>query len=332
MPGRGQNAPKAHPFIGEPGPTVSWELRPVATQEARTEPVAVTGQSFTPDARHPIPEWTAMDDLMTRYHRGEPPGPLIFDCHAHMGRWIFPVFSDGSPAAMVAEMDRFCVTAVAAAHHACMGPYPSEGNRLAEGAVAEFPGRLYAWCGYSPHYPEEGPAELQRVFSNPRFVGIKLHPATHETAIDDPRYRPAFEFADAHGLPVLIHSWVGGGCRPELIAKVAADFPEARFIIAHHGGAWDGVKETVEACKKCQNVCCDTCASELVYMIVDRLTEGVGVGRVLFGSDIPFLALGPQVGKVIYSRISDEEKAKVLGGNFVSILKARTGLPPVPLP
>ena len=118
-----------------------------------------------------------MGDLMHRFCRGEPLETLVFDCHAHMGRWIFPIFQDGSPQAMVAEMDRFGVTAVAAAHHAGMGPFPSEGNRLAEQAAEQWPGRIYFWCGYSPHYPDEGPGELQRAFANPRCVGIKLHPA-----------------------------------------------------------------------------------------------------------------------------------------------------------
>jgi len=254
-----------------------------------------------------------MSDLMARYRRGEPPGVFVFDCHAHMGRWIFPVFENGSAQAMVDEMDRLGVDAVALTHHACMGPSPSEGNRLAEQAIEPWPERFFLYCGYSPHYPDEGPAELERAFADPRYVGIKLHPSTHDTPIDDERYRPAFAFAHAHALPVLIHSWVGGGCRPELIGQVAADFPDATIILGHHGGAWAGVSETIEACNRQDNLVCDTCASELTYKVVDRLTAEIGTERVLFGSDLPFLAQGPQIGKVIYSRISDEAKAKVLG-------------------
>lgn len=246
-----------------------------------------------------------------------------------MGRWLFPVFADGSAEAMVAEMDRVGVNAVALAHHACMGPSPNEGNRLAEQAVAPYPGRFFLYCGYSPHYFDEGPGLLERTFEDPHYVGIKLHPATHETAIDDAAYRPAFQFAHDHALPMLIHSWVGGGCRPELIGKVAADFPDATIILGHHGGAWAGVAESVEACEQHPNLVCDTCTSELTYKVVDRLVESIGVERVLFGSDLPFLAQGAQVGKVVYSRISDADKIKVLGGNFLAILGRRRNLPPI---
>jgi uncharacterized protein len=273
-----------------------------------------------------------MSDLMAMYRRGEPLDVFVFDAHAHMGRWIFPVFENGSAEAMIAEMDRLSVNAVALAHHACMAPSPVEGNRLAEQAIQPFAGRMFLYCGYSPHYPDEGPAELERALTDPRYVGIKLHPSTHELPIDDERWIPAFELANAHALPVLIHSWVGGGCRPELIGQVAADFPDATVILGHHGGGWAGFEETVEACRKHDNLVCDTCTSELTYKIVDRLTDAVGVERVLFGSDLPFLAQGAQIGKVIYSRISDDAKAKVLGENFLSILSRRRGLPAMTLP
>jgi len=269
---------------------------------------------------------------MGRFQRGEPLGVVVFDCHAHMGRWTFPVFAEGSAEAMVAEMDRLGVDAVAAAHHACMAASPKVGNGLAERAIEPWPGRFFLYCGYSPHYPDEGPEELERAFADSRYVGIKLHPSTHETAIDDERYRPAFEFADAHALPVLVHSWLGGGTRPELIGEAAADFPDATVILGHHGGGWAGLEEAVEACNEHANLVCDTCASELAYKIVDRLTDAIGADRVLFGSDLPFIAQGPQLGKVIYSRISDEDKAKVLGGSYLSILKRRRNLPPLSLP
>ncbi len=272
------------------------------------------------------------DDLLSRFQRREPLGVFVFDAHGHMGRWGFPVFGDGSADAMVEEMDRLGVGALALSHHAVMGPSPTDGNRLAEEAIARHPNRFYLYCGFSPHYADEGPILLERAFQDPRYVGIKLHPATHKTDIDDARYRPAFEFANRHALPVLIHSWVNTGCRPELIGHVAAEFPDATVILGHHGGGWAGIAETAETCRFHRNIVCDTCTSELTYKVVDRLVESVGVERVLFGSDIPFLAQAPQLGKVIYSRISDEDKTRVLGGNFVSILEKRRGLPPIPLP
>lgn len=272
-----------------------------------------------------------MSELMQRFRNDEALGATVFDAHAHMGRWAFPVLGDGSAEAMVATMDRLGVHAIALAHHACMGPSPHEGNLLAERAIEPYPGRFYLYCGFSPHYHDEGPVELQRAFEDPRYVGIKLHPSTHQLDIDDPRWLPAFEFADRHALPVLIHSWVSSGCRPELVGQVAANYPDATVILGHHGGGWAGVSETLETCRKCPNLVCDTCTSELTYKVVDRLVEGLGAKRVLFGSDVPFLAQDSQLGKVIYSRVDDEAKRHILGGNFLSILKRRRGLPALEL-
>ncbi len=268
---------------------------------------------------------------MRRFRHGEALGTTVFDAHAHMGRWAFPVFGDGSAETMVAAMDRLGVHAVALAHHACMGPSPHQGNRLAEREIEPYPGRFFLYCGFSPHYHDEGPVELQRAFADPRYIGIKLHPATHGLDIDDPHWLPAFEFADQHALPVLIHSWVNSGCRPELVGQVASDYPDARIILGHHGGGWAGVSETVETCRKHANLVCDTCTSELTYKVVDRLVHAIGADRVVFGSDVPFLAQDAQLGKVIYSRVEDEEKRKILAGNFLAILGRRRGLPALDL-
>jgi hypothetical protein len=51
------------------------------------------------------------------------------------------------------------------------------------------------------------------------------------------------------------------------------------------------------------------------------LTEKVGADKILFGSDMPFVNANAQIGKILYARISDEDKRKILGLNMANILR-----------
>ena len=54
--------------------------------------------------------------------------------------------------------------------------------------------------------------------------------------------------------------------------------------------------------------------------MIEELVDGVGVDRVLFGSDMPLMGPRTQIGKIITARISDEAKQKILGGNAGRLL------------
>jgi predicted TIM-barrel fold metal-dependent hydrolase len=51
------------------------------------------------------------------------------------------------------------------------------------------------------------------------------------------------------------------------------------------------------------------------YGNVEYFVANVPTEKILFGSDMPFLNLGQQVGKVLFARISDDAKRKLLSTN-----------------
>ena len=54
---------------------------------------------------------------------------------------------------------------------------------------------------------------------------------------------------------------------------------------------------------------------------IEYLVDQVGADRVLFGTDAPMRDPRPQLGWVVYTRLTLAEKKKILGENFARILR-----------
>ena len=63
------------------------------------------------------------------------------------------------------------------------------------------------------------------------------------------------------------------------------------------------------------NLWFDTCGSMHCRGAIRELVAG-GLGdRLIYGSDMPFIDPGAQLGKIIYADIDEKVKAAILGGN-----------------
>ena len=55
--------------------------------------------------------------------------------------------------------------------------------------------------------------------------------------------------------------------------------------------------------------------------MLERFVKEVGADKVLFGSDIPFLEPAAEIAKIVYARISESDKKKILGLNMKRLLE-----------
>jgi predicted TIM-barrel fold metal-dependent hydrolase len=55
--------------------------------------------------------------------------------------------------------------------------------------------------------------------------------------------------------------------------------------------------------------------------VIEYLVEQVGADRVLFGTDAPMRDPRPQVGGLVFTRLSEADKRKIFGGNFAWMLR-----------
>ena len=250
-------------------------------------------------------------------------GELVVDAHAHMGPWHNFRVPKGDAAGMVERMDQLGVRTCIASPHVAIGPCYREGNRQAMAAADAFPGRIVPYVTINPNYPEaEIREEIEHWHSLGRIRGFKVHPACHQHKVDGPGYGPMFEYARAHGLPVLSHSWAGDACAgATLLSRMAAEMPTVTFIVGHAASSWGMIDEACGEAIQRDNVVLDLTGSQLLYRALETMVERVGADRILFGTDIPFIDPAPGLGRVLMSRVQDEGKRRILGGNAQRVFR-----------
>jgi len=257
-----------------------------------------------------------VSDLLRAGRRGERlTGLEIIDVHAHLGVYSFTI-PDLSAAGMIASMDRLGVTRTVVSHMACMSADAERGNRELRVAVEAYPGRLLAYLSVWPFSREWVVQQAEHWLAQPGFVGIKVHNSTGFPYTYD-AYEPLYAAAHERRLPVLFHTW---GAEDDFaqVRALAERYPEAAFVLAHSGS--NNEPGYTEIAREHSHVYLDTTLSMPRLGLIERLVEGAGADKVIWGSDIYFIGQAQQLGKVLGAKLSDEVKAQVLGGNARRVL------------
>jgi predicted TIM-barrel fold metal-dependent hydrolase len=240
-----------------------------------------------------------------------PPHPII-DAHAHLGQWFGTYIHAGEADGLVRNMDRLNIRATAIIAFDAIAQDMRGGNDRVAAAMRAYPGRFLGYATVDPNEPEAMVGELERCFEQLGFHAIKFHCDTHGYPADGENYRPALEFANAHGLAVLIH----GRITEEMLKR----YPHAQFLSAHVGG-WDGrsPNHAVELAKIYPNIYCELCSSVCYNGVMEKLVEEVGADRIVYGSDTPLMDAGYQLGRVLGAKIDAEDKEKILYRNALRL-------------
>lgn len=240
----------------------------------------------------------------------------MIDAHAHLGWWHNFFVPKRTAADMVHSMDRVGTRCCVAGAHAGISTDYRMGNSQMIEAMREFPGRFHGYCCVNPHYPaDEMRDELKRCF-DAGMIAIKFHPSLHGYPIDGPGYKPAWEYANEHGLVILSHTESGGGtCSVAMVGKCAAMYPNARVLFGHSGFGLGGARQCVQVAPSSPNMYFDITSSTPDLGLVEMLVDGIGADRVLFATDLPFIDSRMQLGRMAFSKLDDAQMGLVLAGN-----------------
>jgi len=241
---------------------------------------------------------------------------FVVDVHTHIGshRNYQRVGTDAE--AIIHTMDRLGVDKILCSNSP--GAYNDFrwGNEIAAQAHAKYPDRILALAVGNPHYP--GVDWDEYFVRDERFFGMKAVPFVQgEQPIYHEGMMPMYEYADKKGLAVLFHSWQDSETADAI--KVAKQFPNAKFILGH--AAYTAREMAVEACKQCENVILETTLSTPNDGALEWIVNKVGADRVAYGSDLTAFECAHILGNILLSRLTDEEKEKVLGLNAKRFLK-----------
>ena len=244
---------------------------------------------------------------------------LVIDAHGHLGENpFFPIF-DTDPASMVASMDRMGVNAIwVSALPAIYGSYADRGNAIIEAAIHQYPGRIYGYAVVDIGYPARIIPTLERCL-RAGFTGLKIYsPVANIPAPSyaSANYAPVYEFANAHQLPVLAHTW---GKELDDLEPWVKRYPNVNFLMAHTGSAQ--LDKYIRLGKEYPNVFLELCFSSCPRGLVERLVHEGLADKTIWGSDAFFMSATQQIGRVLFARVSPEDKEKILGLNAKRALR-----------
>jgi len=245
------------------------------------------------------------------------------DNHCHLGPYgLF--FQPGNPAAgLVRTTDRPGILQACVFSTLAITIDVRAGNDLSLAAARAFPNRLLAYAAVDPN---RGEREIEDELARCVAVGargIKLHTSLADHPFDGPGYAPALAFANAHRLPLICHG-VGG---PETLRRLAQAHPNAHIIVAHAGAGGTSARDldggVYQVAREESNVYLDTTSSVGRFGVFAAVVRAVGAGKLVYGSDMPWMCASHQVGRVLYAPIPAEDKRLILGGNMARLLATR---------
>ena len=243
----------------------------------------------------------------------------VIDVHGHMGPWPAIWFPRGDTDSMIHTMDQCGVRLLVFCHHGALMS-PDIGNAANVAAVRQYPGRLRAYLGINPHYPDVTAADLA-AFDGLRdvFVGLKLLSDYHLVPWDDRAYEPAWRFADDRGLIVLGHTWRGSPFDgPEQIRRAAERYPNIRLLLGHSiNNDWPAAAEIAAAFP---NVYLELTSVMRNRGAVEGFVAAGLSGKLLFGTDLPWFDPHHEIGCLLSADISDDDRHNILHRNAERLL------------
>jgi predicted TIM-barrel fold metal-dependent hydrolase len=240
---------------------------------------------------------------------------MIIDCHCHAGK------GDGltGPWDTNAPLDDYLRWADAAGidRMVLFAAFHSDyrvANREVARIVCSQPDRFY---GFAFVHPARDRGRIGLLVGEAveryGFRGIKVH--RHDARIT----REICEAARKWSLPVL-YDVMGEVSTVDLLAT---EYPDVNFIIPHLGSFaddWRAQLALIDPLVRYPNVYTDTSGVRR-FDILAQAARRAGAGKILFGSDGPWLHPGVELAKVRALGFPEREERKVLAGNILRLMR-----------
>jgi predicted TIM-barrel fold metal-dependent hydrolase len=239
----------------------------------------------------------------------------VIDAHCHVGRGIM---NELDAQILLNDMDRLGIQqAVIVPWDQAIAVYNEAGNNYMVELSEEYPERFIPFCTVNPWYETKAIEELKRAIGA-GCKGLKLHPVYQGFQLTDPIVKPILKLAVEAQVIIYIPTGTPVMNMPLQLKYWAEMFPEGIFIQGHFGSTdfWiDAIPSVVD----CPNVSVDTAYN--MVSSVENAIRHVGVDRVIYSSDAPYLGMESELEKIGMLSVSGADKAKILSGNITRLLK-----------
>jgi len=234
---------------------------------------------------------------------------LVIDAHTHLGGY-FNLYHIpfGRAKGILEQLDRLGIDKICTFSFAGVNSDFTLGNDLVAQAVKEYPNRIVGYTTLNANYPDEWIPELERR-RKMGLKGIKLICEYQGTTTGRTDFSPVYQYANERQMIIINHYWGS----PQFLDGLADEYPNICFIIGHYA------IEYAEVLHKRKNVYQCTCAA-LMYGDIEKLLRLVDASKVVYGSDLTDLDGPFGLAPILYAKVSDEDKRKILGLNMQKIL------------
>lgn len=233
----------------------------------------------------------------------------VIDVHGHVGPWPFPMRGRGIGDVQDLMKRRGLQKCVVSSTRAIVSDFITGNAELAE-ALRECPD-VYGYVTVNPNCPEESICEIDKYLADPKFVGLKMHPAYSRSPIDGEGALRIARRIEGKGVPFLIHTMGPGECAR--IGRLAEQIPDVPIIMGHGGAAaW---RESLGVVRNTGNTYVEFCCSTEEYGKIRQVLDAVGPERVMFGSDLGLFDPAYNLGTYEEAGLTPEEEAAVMRDN-----------------
>lgn len=256
-------------------------------------------------------------------YEGNPVKVPVIDAHTHILpsgiSGIYQSIADTKD--VVALLDRLGIDCIVTAPHPMLDGMMPFANEAALEASRQFPGRIYGYISICPHDGISAiQRELDRYGKEKSFVGLKLLSGYHGE-LDREEYQYALDFANEAGCPVVAHIW-GGAPSLKSVEAVVRTRPRMKLIMAHLGGGSAECFDSYVRLMACYpNLYTDICGSLYNRYSIEDVVEKAGETRVIFGSDLIYLDPRYDLGRILFSTLSQAAMKRLLAENYLSLLE-----------
>lgn len=196
-----------------------------------------------------------------------------------------------------------------------------QGNDLIYHLTQRYPDDIIGYATIDPKKSDDFAADIHLCHDVYGFRGIKPYNPRVDLPYNSPLYDPWYEKGNEIGGYVKLHQTAIGDNFLEEIGDIAVRYPNMRYLLAHSGWNWRVARERAAFAKDHPNAYLDLTFTSVLHGVIEYFVEEGLADRVLFCTDAPMRDPVPQFGWVVYSRISEEDKEKILGGNALRILE-----------
>ncbi|MCX5658815.1 MAG: amidohydrolase family protein [Planctomycetota bacterium] len=213
---------------------------------------------------------------------------FVMDTHAHLGQNFDFLILDASAKGMVRAKDRLGIDLTAVSSiPGTIGGWLRGNDQVIE-AVQQFPDRILGYITINAYQPESVLKECERCWAG-GCRALKLHTGQGMN-YDHPAIRPALEFAQEKGCPILCHVW---GAELDHMEPLIARYWRCNWILAHVGSA--RLDRYIEVARKFDNAWLETCVSWCPRGLFPYLVSQGLEDKIIWGSDADFYAASPCV-------------------------------------